>query len=220
MATAADLAETVAAVEAEGRRVVAHQADVRDEAGLRKAVDSAVAELGRLDIVCANAAVMVNGLWDEYTQQAWHEVIDTNLTGTWNTIRTTAPHLIRAGGGSLIVINSTAGLKGVPFMPAYVASKHALVGLANAMANELAVHHIRVNTVHPTGVPTTPVLHGSGLQQLIDTQPRLASMFLNGLDVDMISPADVSNAVVYLASEESRYVTGQQLKVDAGMLNR
>ena len=160
LATEADLAETVKAVEALDRRIVATVADVRDAGALKAAVDDGVAQLGRLDIVSANAGICTIQTWDEVTPQVWQDTLDTNLTGVWNTIVVSVPHLIAAGGGSIICTSSTAGIKGLPFLAPYVAAKHGVVGIARTMANELARHSIRVNTVHPTGVDT-PM--GSGL---------------------------------------------------------
>ena len=151
LATEAELAETVKAVEALDRRIVATAADVRDAGALKAAVDDGVAQLGRLDIVSANAGICTVQTWDEVTPQVWQDTLDTNLTGVWNTMVVGMPHLIAAGGGSIICTSSTAGIKGLPYLAPYVAAKHGVVGIARTMANELARHSIRVNTVHPTG---------------------------------------------------------------------
>ena len=216
MATEADLAETVKAVEALDRRIVAAQADVRDLAALRAAVDSAVAQLGRLDVVCANAGICTIQPWDEVTSAVWQDTLDTNLTGVWNTMVAAAPHLIAAGGGSIICTSSTAGIKGLPFLAPYVAAKHGVVGIARTMANELARHHIRVNTVHPTGVDTPMSAGVGGLDPLIGTDQNLGPIFMNTLPVQSVDARDISNAVLFLASDESRYVTGLEFTVDAG----
>ena len=220
MSTVADLEETGRLVEKEGGRAVVRTADIRDDAALRSAVDSGVAELGRLDVVVANAAVCKLHAWDEVTPEVWREVVDTNLTGTWNTIAATAPHLVTAVGGSIVVIGSTSALKGTPFFAPYTAAKHGVVGLAKAMANELARHSIRVNTVHPAGVKTALTGALKRLDELIGTDPGLGPVFMNSLPTQWVEPDDVSSAVVYLASDESRYVTGTELKVDAGNTNR
>jgi NAD(P)-dependent dehydrogenase (short-subunit alcohol dehydrogenase family) len=128
----------------------------------------------------------------------------------------TVPHLIAAGGGSIICTGSTTALKGVPFFAPYVAAKHGVVGLAEMMANELGQHSIRVNTVHPTGVRTTLTDGLADLDRLIAANPSVGGIFLNTMPVKFVAPRDVSNAVVYLASDESRYVTGLSLTVDAG----
>jgi SDR family mycofactocin-dependent oxidoreductase len=217
-ATAADMAETVAAVEAAGRRIMAFEADVRDAAALRSAVDAGVAEFGRLDVVVANAGIVYPAAWDDISEEVWNQVISTNLTGTWNTIRISAPHLISAGAGSIICISSAAGLKGLPFLSAYVASKHGVVGLMRAFATELAEHNIRVNSLHPTGVdtPMNSVENVDRVNRLIEAHPRLGPMFTNLLPVDMTESIDLSHAVLFLASDESRYVTSSTMTVDAG----
>ena len=216
MATAADLNETVSAVEALDRRIVASKADVRDAAGLKAAVDDGVAQLGRLDIVCANAGICTVQSWDQVTPAVWQDTLDTNLTGVWNTMVACAPHLIAAGGGSIICTSSTAGIKGLPFLAPYVAAKHGVVGIARTMANELAAHGIRVNTVHPTGVQT-PMAEGlGGLNPLIERDPNLGPIFMNTLPVESVEARDISNAVLFLASDEARYITGLEFTVDAG----
>jgi len=216
MGSAAELDETVALVEALDRRIVAVRADVRDPEGLRSVLDDGVSALGRLDVVCANAGICSVQTWDEVTPQIWQDTLDTNLTGVWNTMVAAVPHLIANGGGSIIATSSTAGIKGLPFVSPYVAAKHGVVGIARSLANELARHHIRVNTVHPSGV-NTPMLVGlAGLDPLLETDPALGPLFSNTLPVQLVEARDVSEAVLYLASDESRYVTGLELTVDAG----
>jgi len=216
LATEADLAETVKAVEALDRRIVATVADVRDAAGLKAAVDDGVAQLGRLDIVSANAGICTIQTWDEVTPQVWQDTLDTNLTGVWNTMVVSVPHLIAAGGGSIICTSSTAGIKGLPYLAPYVAAKHGVVGIARTMANELARHSIRVNTVHPTGVDTPMGTGLGGLEPLINRDPNLGPIYMNTLPVEVVDPRDISNAVLFLASDEARYVTGLEFTVDAG----
>ncbi len=216
MATEADLDQTVKAVEALDRRIVARQADVRDASALKWAVDDGVAQLGRLDIVCANAGICTVQSWDDVTPQVWQDTLDTNLTGVWNTMVVSAPHLITAGGGSIICTSSTAGIKGLPYLAPYVAAKHGVVGIAKTMANELAAHKIRVNTVHPTGV-NTPMAQGlGGLEPLIGRDPNLGPIFMNTLLVESVEARDISHAVLFLASDEAQYVTGLEFTVDAG----
>jgi NAD(P)-dependent dehydrogenase (short-subunit alcohol dehydrogenase family) len=216
MATEADLADMVKQVEAVDRRIVATQADVRNAHALKKALDDGVAQLGRLDIVCANAGISTVQSWDEVTPAVWQDTLDTNLTGVWNTMVAATPHLIANGGGSIICMSSTAGIKGLPFLAPYAAAKHGVVGISKTMANELARHNIRVNTVHPTGVDT-PMNTGLGrLDALIGTDPNLGPIFMNTLPVELVHPRDISNAVLFLASDESRYVTGLEFTVDAG----
>jgi NAD(P)-dependent dehydrogenase (short-subunit alcohol dehydrogenase family) len=179
-------------------------------------VDDGVAELGRLDIVCANAGICTVQTWDEVTPAIWQDTLDTNLTGVWNTMVVSAPHLIAAGGGSIICTSSTAGIKGLPYLAPYVAAKHGVVGIARTMANELAAHNIRVNTVHPTGV-STPMADGlGGLEALIGRDPNLGPIYMNTLPIESLDAREISNAVLFLASDESRYVTGLEFTVDAG----
>ena len=184
MSTEADLAQTVKDVEALDRRIVATRADVRDAAALKAAVDDGVAQLGRLDIVCANAGICTVQAWDEVTPAVWQDTLDTNLTGVWNTMVACAPHLIAAGGGSIICTSSTAGIKGLPYFAPYVAAKHGVVGIARTMANELARHQIRVNTVHPTGVDTPMGTGLGGLNPLIERDPNLGPIYMNTLPVE------------------------------------
>jgi len=216
LATEADLAETVKAVEALDRRIVATVADVRDAGALKAVVDDGVTQLGRLDIVSANAGICTIQSWDEVTPQVWQDTLDTNLTGVWNTMVVSVPHLIAAGGGSIICTSSTAGIKGLPYLAPYVAAKHGMVGIARTMANELARHSIRVNTVHPTGVDTPMGTGLGGLEPLINRDPNLGPIYMNTLPVEVVDPRDISNAVLFLASDEARYVTGLELTVDAG----
>ncbi len=220
MASAGDLGETVRQVEALGRRIVAGQADVRDGASLKTLLDEGVARLGRLDIVSANAGICSVQPWDQVTPEIWQDTLDTNLTGVWNTMVTAVPHLISNGGGSIIATSSTAGIKGVPFLSPYVASKHGVVGIARSMAHELARHHIRVNTVHPAGVNTPMLIGLGGLAPLLELDPDLGGIFQNTMPVTTVETRDVSEAVLFLASDESRYVTGLELTVDAGQTIR
>jgi len=217
-ATEEDLAETVRQVEALDRRIIATKADVRDAAAVKQAIDSGVAELGHLDIVVANAGICVISPWEEQSEDIWDQTIDTNLKGVWNTVRLTAPHLIAAGGGSMVLTSSAAGLKGMPGLVAYVAAKHGVVGLMHAFATELAVHNIRVNSVHPTGVNTPMGDFGevNPFEKVFAKDPRIGAMMINLLPVEVTEPVDISNAVLWLASDESRYVTSHTLAVDAG----
>ena len=219
MATAEDLEQTAKEVRALGRRIVTHTADVREPEQLKAALDKGIAELGRLDIVVANAGICVLGSWDEVTPEVWRDTLDTNLTGAWNTMVAATPHLISAGGGSIIATGSTCGLRGVPFFAPYVASKHGLVGVAKTLANELAPYNIRINVVHPTGV-TTDLTNGlARIGELIEANPRLGGTFLNALPVERLEASDISNAVAFLASDEARFMTGTELVVDAGNTN-
>jgi (+)-trans-carveol dehydrogenase len=228
MSTIDDLAETARLVENLDRRVVTWQADVRDTAGLQAAVEAGLAELGHIDIVCANAGIFPTGSLMDTTDEVWSEVIDVNLTGVFKTVRAVAPSMIERGeGGSIIITSSSAGIKGVPNTAPYTSSKHGVVGLMRTLANELAPHRIRVNTVHPTGVDTIMIQNDPTYRLLLpdaDTPTREQAIpifqAMNALPVPWVEVGDVSNAILYLASDESRYVTGSMLPVDAGMTQK
>jgi SDR family mycofactocin-dependent oxidoreductase len=217
-ATKDDLDETVRAVEALGRRVVSGIVDTRDLEALQAATEEGVGELGHLDVVVANAGICIMRPWNEVTPEIFRDTVEVNLFGTWNTVMATAPVLVAGGGGSIILTSSVAGLKALPFLIPYVASKHAVTGLARAFAHELAKDHIRVNSLHPTGV-RTEMGGGDGTATILpalEVNPNLAGMFTNSLPIDMTEPEDQANAVLFLASDESRYVTGLAMTVDAG----
>jgi SDR family mycofactocin-dependent oxidoreductase len=228
MATPEDLQQTVKEVEALDRRIVASEADVRDTAALRAAVDEGVAQLGRLDIVAANAGIASFAPVEDLSDEMWDDMIDTNLTGVFKTIRAAVPHLkANEHGGSIVITSSTAGIKGMANLAHYVSAKHGVVGLMKAMAIELAPHMIRVNSVHPTTV-NTDMVQNQGIYDLFrpDLAPGTATLddaaeafrTLNLLPVKWVEPVDISNAVVWLSSDMARYVTGVQLPVDAGLL--
>jgi SDR family mycofactocin-dependent oxidoreductase len=218
-ATEADLAETVKEVEALDRRIVSKVVDNRDLAALTAAVEAGVAELGKLDIIVGNAGISIIAPWDQTTPEMFKTVMDHNATGAWNTVMAGAHHLVANGGGSIILTSSAGGLVGLPFMVPYIASKHAVTGMVRAFAAELAKDNIRVNSLHPTGVRT---LMGSGeqVQEMFGTaianNPRVAVMLQNLLPVEVTEPEDQANAVLFLASDESRYVTALAMTVDAG----
>jgi len=218
-ATPEDLAETVRQVEKTGQRVVSAMADVRNLETLRSVVDDAVGQLGRLDIVVANAGICVPKSWDQVTPTIFEDTISTNITGVWNTVMAGAPHLVKAGGGSIILISSAAGIKVQPFMVPYTTSKFAVRGMAKAFAAELGQHNIRVNSVHPTGV-NTPMGSGSMAAEIgaaIAGYERLGAMFMNMLPVDITEPEDVADTVLFLASDESRFITAHEIAPDAGV---
>jgi SDR family mycofactocin-dependent oxidoreductase len=221
LATEADLEQTVKLVEGLGRRIVARQADVRDAHGLGEALQDAVSQLGRLDIVVANAGIspMVADPVDDGLQ-AWRDVIDVNLTGVYNTIHTVVPALIETGGGSVVITSSTAGIKGSLTMGTiggygYTAAKHGVVGLMKAFAFDLAQHGIRVNAVHPTGV-NTDMVNNEAVGALLQSRPELGASLVNLLPVAVVESIDISNAIAWLVSDLARYVTGVSLPVDAG----
>jgi len=224
MATEADLAETAKLIENLDRRVVARRADVRDFDGLRAAVADGVAELGHLDVVCANAGILSFGPAWELTDEQWQEMIDINLTGVWHTLKATVPVLIDQGtGGSIILTSSVAGLKGFGYISAYSAAKHGVVGLMRTLVNEIRPHHIRVNCVNPTTVDTDMIQNQGAYGYFqVDNREDFGTIFqtFHTLPIPWIETRDVSSAVLYLASDDSRYVTGLTLAVDAGFLNK
>ncbi|MEU9818322.1 mycofactocin-coupled SDR family oxidoreductase [Pseudonocardia alni] len=221
----ADLEQTVKLVEDLDRRVLAFRADVRDLSALRAAVTDTVSELGRLDIVLANAGIASYAPALEMTEDAWQEMIDINLTGAWKTVRAAAPAIVDGGrGGAIVLTSSVAGLMGFPNLAHYCAAKHGLVGLMKVLAVELAPHSIRVNTVHPTHVDTdmiqNPAIHGlftGGAPGADRAMAAPAMKAMHALPISWVDPVDISNAVAWLASDEARYVTGVALPVDGGI---
>jgi SDR family mycofactocin-dependent oxidoreductase len=226
LATPADLEETARLVEKHGRRIVAEQADVRDGARLAAVLAEAVGVLGRLDIVVANAGIAPMSFDDDAAlgDAAFRDVIDVNLIGVWNTCRVSIPHLLAGGqGGAMVLTSSTAGIKGYAGSTGgavgYTAAKHGIVGIMRTLANDLAPHRIRVNTIHPTGVNTMMAVNPA-MQAWIAEDPSRGEHMNNPLPVDVLEPEDISNAVAFLVSDEGRYITGVTLPVDAGFCNR
>jgi len=227
MATPDDLAETVKEVEALDRRIVANQADVRDEAALKAAFEAGVAELGPVDIVLANAGI-VRLSPDGDRDRTWVDIIDVNLTGVWRTIEVVLP-AIRAGrrGGSIVITSSSAGLKGTGTdkagAQAYTAAKRGLVGLMQVLANQYASEMIRVNTIHPTGVATgmnqNPAMEALMAQAAAGGQNAISQM-QNALPIEILQPENIADAVAWLVSDEAAYITGIQLPLDAGFTIR
>jgi SDR family mycofactocin-dependent oxidoreductase len=227
MSTPDDLAETVKEVEALDRRIVATQADVRDYGALKAALDDGVAQLGHLDIVSANAGIFSFGTLEELSETAWRDMIDVNLTGVWHAAKAAIPHLRAARGGSIILTSSGLGLEGMPNVGHYVSAKHGIVGLMRTLALELAPDLIRVNSVHPTTVNTDMIKNAAAYELFAPDLPadeRTSEVIserlltINALPIPWIEPVDVSNAVLWLASDEARYVTGVPLPIDAGEL--
>ena len=216
--TPADLAETAKMVEQYDRRAVTYVADIRDYAALKAGLDQGVAELGRLDVVVANAGMTtVSPAW-EISLEAWDATIGINLTGAFYTAKAAIPIMIEQGtGGAIVFTSSVAGLRGLPLLADYVAAKHGVTGLAKTLANELAKYRIRVNSVHPHGVNTGM---DTGLPELLDGNIEIGSLFMGALPDRMSEPEDIAAAVAWLASNEARHVTGIQLPVDLGRTNR
>jgi SDR family mycofactocin-dependent oxidoreductase len=219
LGTKAELDETVSQVRALGRKALGVVADTRDHEALVRAVKTTQTTFGHLDIVVANAGIAPMAPYDH--EDFWRDAIDINLTGTYNTLRATAPALLAGGeGGSIVIISSVLGLAGLPTdhggALGYVASKHGVVGLMRSYANFLAPHRIRVNTIHPTGIATVMVMNPS-LQEFNASIGSVTAR--NALPVEMIEEIDVSNTIAWLVSDAGRYVTGTTLPVDAGLLN-
>jgi SDR family mycofactocin-dependent oxidoreductase len=212
-----DLDETVDAVELLGRRAIACEADVRDQGALDAVVRAGVTAFGGLDIVVANAGIANWTRFWEMTEDQWHTMIDVNLSGAWRTFKAAAPVMIEQGrGGSLTAISSVAGLKALPGQAHYSAAKHGLVGLVRAAAIELGPFDIRVNSVHPWGI-NTRLAQDTDVFEMLDANPTYAGSFGSILPSPMpAEPSDIANAVVWLASDAARCVTGIQLPVDMG----
>ncbi|TKJ22887.1 mycofactocin-coupled SDR family oxidoreductase [Blastococcus sp. CCUG 61487] len=215
LATAEDLAETVRQVEALDRRIVATEADVRDTAALKAALVRGVAELGRLDIVLANAGIASFAPIEDISDEMWDDMIGINLTGVFKTVRAAVPHLKAHGeGGSIVLTSSTSGIKGLANLAHYVAAKHGVVGLVKTFANELAPHMIRVNSIHPTSVDTDMIHNLETYATFRPDKPAdqvtrddVAESFqqLNAMPVKWVEAVDISNAIVFLCSDMGRY---------------
>ncbi len=223
--TPEDLAETADLIKGLDRRVVTAEVDVRDYDALKAAVDSGVEQLGRLDVIVANAGIGNGGdTLDKTTEHDWQEMIDVNLSGVWKSVKAGVPHIIAGGhGGSIVLTSSVGGLKAYPQCGNYVAAKHGVVGIMRSFAVELGQHMIRVNSVHPTHV-NTPMIMNEGTWKLFrpdlenpgpDDMAPICQMF-HTLPIPWVEPEDVSNAVLFFASDEARYLTGVTLPVDAG----
>jgi SDR family mycofactocin-dependent oxidoreductase len=226
-ATRAELDETVKLVEGEGRKVVALTADVRDLTGLQKAFDEGMASLERVDIVIANAGIV--RLTDGGDPDAvWRTIVDTNLTGAWNTVSVALPTLRAQGpGGNIVITSSTAGLRqtagfGIGAM-AYTSTKTGLVGLMKQLAASLASESIRVNSVHPTGVKSGMTMNeamGELMAQAMAGESTSISAMQNAMPIDILEPDDIADAVAFLVSDQAKWITGVALPVDAGFCIR
>jgi len=219
-ATPADLAETVRAVEEQGRKVLAREVDIRDADGMRQLVTDGVEQFGRLDILVANAGVLSWGRLWELSEEEWDTVIDVNLSGTWRTVRAVVPAMIAAGnGGSIVVVSSSAGLKATPGNGHYSASKHGLVGLTNALALEVGEYGIRVNSIHPYSVET-PMVENDAMMAVLKKHHSYMHSFapMPLQPKGFITPDEVADVVVWLACDGSGTLSGAQIPVDKGVL--
>ena len=224
MGTRDELNETAAEVEKLDRRCLAMEADARDSARMREVVEQTIAEFGRLDTVVINHGIGVPHAVDQQDADAiFDATIECNLSSVWRTARAAIPHM-REHGGSIIVNSSAAGLIAFYGLPGYVASKHGVIGLVKALAAELAPDWIRVNTVCPTNV-ATPMLHNPFIQSMFTggkpdatiEDMKFPATATNLLPIPWVDSEAISHAVLYLASDEAKYVTGIALPVDAGM---
>lgn len=226
LATKEDLDETVRLVESNDGQIVARVADVRDRAALQAAHDAAIEAFGHIDTVVCNAGVMPV-IHQGAEEQAWHDAIATMLTGVWLTMDVCVPRMVERGkGGSIMITSSAAGLSSIglnllPGQAAYTAAKHGVVGLMRLYASLLAPHSIRVNTVHPGGVETDMTMNPQ-YRAFVQEFPDIAAgpKYQSPMPVRLLDPVDISNAMVFLASDEARYITGITMPVDAGYLNR
>ncbi|RDH79586.1 NAD(P)-dependent oxidoreductase [Mycolicibacterium moriokaense] len=225
LSTPEDLAETAELVKGLGRRIHTAEVDVRDYDALKTAVDAGVDNLGRLDIIVANAGIGNGGATLHRTREAdWEDMIATNLSGVWKTVKAGVPHILSGGrGGSIILTSSLGGLKALPHTGHYVAAKHGVVGLMRTFAVELGADNIRVNSVHPTNVNTAMFMNDPTMKLFRPDLPnpgpddiKEIAQFMHTLPVGWVEPEDVANAVLFLASDEARYITGVTLSVDAG----
>ncbi|CRK54017.1 putative enzyme [Rhodococcus sp. RD6.2] len=222
MATEEDLAETERLVKAAGGSIVTTVGDVRNRDDVQRAYDAGIEQFGHVDILVPNAGIMP--VIDQGVEpQAWHDAVDTMLTGVWHVLEVAVPGMIERGeGGSIAITSSAAGLTSIglntfPGQAGYSAAKHGVVGLMRLYSKQLAKHFIRVNTIHPTGV-NTPMVANAEYGAFVNSHPEVANdeSYKNPMPVELIEAVDISNAIVFLASDEARYITGVTLPVDAG----
>ncbi len=220
VATQADLDETVRQIEALGGKVLGLVADVRREEEVESAVNKTIQEFGHIDVVVANAGVadQITPFW-EISRENWEGLLAVNLTGVWLTCKYTAPHLIAQKGGSMILISSVAGIKGMGGLAHYNASKFAVRGLAKTFANELGQFGIRVNSIHP-GVIDSPMIDAITQMSGAPKEAMMQAFLSLQIFQTMLDPKDTSAGVMWLASDDSRYVTGVELAIDGGLLTK
>ncbi|PND55417.1 SDR family mycofactocin-dependent oxidoreductase [Mycobacterium sp. ENV421] len=223
-----DLDETVRLVENLGGRIITETVDVRDVDALRVAAGRGADQFGGIDIVCATAGITSRAPAVDMAESTWRTMLDVNLTGVWNTCTVTTSHLISRGAGSIVLVSSIAGLRGLVGVAHYTAAKHGVVGLMRSLAIDLAPFGIRVNCVHPTNVDTPMIQNdvvSSAFRPDLDRPPTReefaeSATGMNMLPVPWVDPVDVANASLFLASDEARYITSTSLPVDAGATQR
>lgn len=225
LANPEDLAETADMVKNLDRRIYTAEVDTRDFDALKAAVDAGFEEFGRLDVIVANAGIGNGGqTLDKTSEPDWDDMIAVNLSGVWKTVKAGVPHIIEGGrGGSIILTSSVGGLKAYPHTGHYVAAKHGVVGLMRTFAVELGAQNIRVNSVHPTNVNTplfmnepTMKLFRPDLENPGPEDIKVIGQMMHTLPIGWVEPEDIANAVLFLASDEARYITGVTLPVDGG----
>jgi SDR family mycofactocin-dependent oxidoreductase len=228
LGTESELNETVLAIEALGRKVVAEKVDARDTSGLKALMSAGERAFGRLDIVVANAGVIGLAPVLDVDDDLWDEVVGTNLTGVFRTVRAALPTMLAGGrGGSIILTASTAGVQGHANTAPYAAAKHGVVGLTRVLANEFGAQWIRANAVVPSSVGTGMIFNQEmytmmtgGDPEATREQAEAGFRSLNVLPVPWVETQDISNAVAWLASDQARYVTGALFAIDAGATAR
>jgi SDR family mycofactocin-dependent oxidoreductase len=219
MGTPTELKSLADACQQLGTECMTFAGDVRDDIAVTQAVEETTHRFGRIDILFNNAGICAYGLAHELTEEGWDAMLDINLKGAWLVARRVIPVMMRQGSGVIINNSSIAGLRGMGRLSHYAASKWGLTGLTKSWAIELAPHGIRVNSIHPTGV-NTPMNDGLAALEGLTAQQIAERSAGNLLPVPWIEPDDVAQAVLYLASDRARFVTGSPLVIDAGLLTR
>jgi (+)-trans-carveol dehydrogenase len=226
MATEEDLQETVRQVEALGRRAIGIKADSRDPEAMQAAVGRTIEELGHIDILAVNHGIAPLGGWEESTLTEWRDVIDTMLMGVWYSTRPVIPHMIEQGGGAIVMTSSVAGMGALYAYTSYTAAKHGVIGIMRSLSAELGAHNIRVNAVCPSTTLSPMVDNDAGWltwtggksNKMEDAVWPAKTMGL--LPVPWMEPEAISDAVLFLSCDESKYITGVALPVDMGALNQ
>lgn len=225
-ATSEDLEQTKKLVEEAGARCLAIEADARDSRAMNEAVALAIDTFGKIDGVAINHGVCINVTWDKHTDEIFDTVIEANLSAAWRAVRPVLPHMIERGSGSIVFTSSTAGQRAYPSLSAYTASKHGVLGLMKSLATELGQHQVRVNAILPGNVGT-PMLHNQTVMDMFNGGPGgsvekmvFPAQATHLLPIPWVDPIDISRALLYLLSDDSRYVTGVEMRVDAGTLTQ
>jgi SDR family mycofactocin-dependent oxidoreductase len=220
--SAEELAETVSMVEELDAPVLGIKADARSSSDMQAAVDEVISTFGQIDALAVNHGVTANLPWDQQTDEVWDAIIETNLSALWRTTKAVIPHMIEQESGSIVFTSSCAATCAYPSLSAYTASKAGVIGLMRSLAAELAPHSIRVNAILPTNCETKMFLSPTVMDMFVGHEnasveetkfPSQASLLL---PIPWIQPEDLSNALLFLISDEARYVTAVEMPVDAG----